>query len=108
MASVHGAGWMGGGVVHPPHILCLIYMFTSLSNYLSRNNPNPPGCTQSVIKFLTTNTIARLLTPPPPAPTATAPTATESSGEAHPCTVRLARCPNAWVDPTRPVGRRTT
>ena len=26
----------------------------------------------------------------------------------HPCTVRLARQPDAWVNPTRPVGHRAT
>ena len=68
-------------VEHPPHIQCLLFIFSSLSNYLSRNNPNPSGCTQSVINFLT-NTIAHLLTPPTPetAPTLPAST-TENSGE---------------------------
>ena len=68
-------------IEHPPHIQCLLFIFSSLSQYLSRNNPNPSGCTQSIINFLT-NTIAHLLTPPTPetAPTVPAST-TENSGE---------------------------
>ena len=71
-------------IIHPPHIQCLLFIFSSLSSYLSRNNPNPSGLTQSMINFLT-NTIASLLTPPTPTletgPTALAPSTIESSGE---------------------------
>ena len=66
-----------GNVTHPPHILCISHTFFLLSNWLSQNNPSPSRCTQSVINFLT-NTIARLLTPPPNSPL---PTANEARGE---------------------------